>query len=140
MQGIGLHPLQRESGSFLGGAAEHGVGKIRAYNGGSADACLTIERKRHVAGSAAKVQHGGIAAAHDVAEAARGTPPPVAIDVERKNVIEQVIARRDAGKHLAHGIGCGFLILGWLDSRTGSGYSGGACRRLFCFIHLVLPF
>ena len=35
-------------------------------------------------------------------ELSRRAPPPQAVDVERENVIQQVVARRNRGKHLAH--------------------------------------
>jgi hypothetical protein len=37
-------------------------------------------------------------------ESAGGTTPPQTINVEGKNVIQQVISRRNGGKHLAHGL------------------------------------
>ena len=36
------------------------------------------------------------------AKCARRAAPPHAVDVERQHVVEQVVARSDRGKHLAH--------------------------------------
>ena len=56
-----------------------------------------------------------------MAEAAGGSPPPIAIHIQRKNVIEQIVARRDAGKHLANGVGGRCLILSRCNPGTGRG-------------------
>lgn len=72
-----------------------------------------------------------------MAESARGTPPPEAIHVERKYVIEQVIAWRDGSEHFAHGTRSRFLICRALwfgaDYRRFAGF-GHALFLALCFL------
>ena len=63
----------------------------------------------------------------NVAEFFRRASPPQAINVERQNVIQQVIAWRDRGEHLPHRTSSSALI-----ART---FGGGADYRGFALGH-----
>ena len=88
-------------------------------------ACLpdgAVQSEGHVAGAAAEIESAGAGALQDVAESAGGAAPPQAVNVEREQVVEQVVAGRDGGEHVAHGGGGLLAVL--------RAFGGGADDRL----------
>jgi hypothetical protein len=78
------------------------VGKIRAEN---LIRCLSRpppERERHVTGAATDIKNAGIRSGQDMSKLSRGLPPPKPINVEGEQMIEQIVAGRDGGKHFPH--------------------------------------
>ena len=69
-----------------------------------------IQRECHVAGAAAQIEHLRVGTPQHFGEHARGAVPPHPIDVHREHVIQQIVARRDRGEHLAHRIRCGRFV------------------------------
>jgi hypothetical protein len=60
------------------------------------------QRKGEVAGAAAKIEHASIAPLQDWPETPRCTSAPHAILLQRQQMIQEVVARRDFRKHFAH--------------------------------------
>src|ERR1700681_447651 len=107
---VGFDPLwgpQRRASSLLRRlrrcALQHGMRKIRTENLRSSGASAPPQSESHVSGAATKIQHASIGTLQNGIELARGAPPPQPVNVERKNVIQQVVARRNRGEHLADG-------------------------------------
>src|SRR5271154_6183854 len=71
---------------------------------------VVVQRQRHVSGAAAEVENHSVGAREDFAKTTRGAPPPPAVDVQRKDVIEQVVTRRNAVEHFADGGGSGLFV------------------------------
>ena len=72
-------------------------------------AAPSFQRQEQVAGAAADVQNQGAGPVQDGAEAAHGAGAPVAVDVEREEVVEKIVAAGDASEHPAHPL-CGLLF------------------------------
>ena len=81
---------------------QHRMREIGAHNLGRGLPCLTAQRERHVASPAAQVEDSRILPRQDVAKGPSGATPPHAINVERQHMVQQIVARRDGGEHLAH--------------------------------------
>src|ERR1022692_3705991 len=64
-----------------------------------------MQRKGHVAGPAAQVEHLRVRALQHLVEEAGSAVPPYPVDVHREHVVQQVIARRDRREHIAHRCG-----------------------------------
>src|SRR5215471_12734762 len=82
---------------------QHDVGKI-----GSDDVSRRLspgpaQGKCHVPSATAEIKYSRLGTPNDVLKLVCCTAPPQPVYVQRENVIQQVIARRDRGKHLAHG-------------------------------------
>ena len=73
---------------------------------------LAMKSKCHVASAAAQIHHTGVRSGEDVSEGLRGAPPPQMVDIEREEMIEKVVTRRDGAEHLADGAGCCISIRG----------------------------
>src|ERR1022692_302291 len=74
-----------------------------------------MQRKCHVPGPAAQVEHLRTRTVQHLAEDAGSAVPPYPVDVHREHVVQQIVARRDRRKHIAHGFGgrCFALRSGW---------------------------
>src|SRR6202000_1238003 len=69
---------------------------------------LRKQRGGHVAGPTADVEHTGFRPHKDAAEAARTACPPAPVEPHRKQMIQQVVARRDGVEDVANMLrGCG---------------------------------
>src|SRR5207245_11420324 len=73
---------------------------------------LAMKSKCHVASAAAQIHHTGVRAGEDVSEGLRGAPPPQMGDIEREEMIEKVVTRRDGAEHLADSASCCISICG----------------------------
>src|ERR1700719_3317492 len=83
------------------------MGEVGSPNFWIALASLFAEGKGHVAGAAAEIKDAAIGLGKDLREGAGGAAPPQAIDIERENVIEQIVAGSDGGEHVPDGAsGC----------------------------------
>src|SRR5581483_10571400 len=74
--------------------------------------------KGHVPSAAAEVQHTHTLSIEKMRKSSCGASPPQTIDVEREQMVQQVIAWRNRGEHLAHGAGSRFWVCCSLWSRT----------------------
>lgn len=88
------------------------MSEVSAKEGGTRSPGASKKSEGHVAGPAAEVEDGGIGTREDMGETACGAPPPESVDVEGKDVIEEIVARRDRAEHVAHSKRCGFLVVG----------------------------
>jgi hypothetical protein len=79
---------------------------------------LAMKSKCHVASAAAHIHHTGVRPSEDVSEGPGGSSPPQTINIEREEMIEKVVTRRDGAKHLADGAGCCISICGALRRST----------------------
>src|ERR1035437_2299089 len=88
-----------------------------------------MQRKCHVPGPAAQVEHLRTRTVQHLADDAGGSVPPSPVDVHREHVIEQIVARRDRREHVAHRCGsrCFVLRSGWSGAQDA--LSRGAVRR-----------
>src|SRR5215467_1913716 len=93
------------------------MGKVCADNLRSLS-CLPSQGKRHVASSAAEIEHACIRALQDVVESSRRATPPQAIHIQGENMVQQVVAGRDGSEHLAHGTSGGVLIASAFGRRS----------------------
>ena len=71
---------------------------------------LAIQSKCHVARAAAEIQNPGIWPGKDMSKNPRHPAPPQSVYIEGQEMIEQVVARRDGGEHLADSAGCSLGI------------------------------
>jgi hypothetical protein len=62
------------------------------------------QSQRHVSGTAAGIENGGLGLRKNGVEATCGAAPPEAVDVAGKDMIQQIVARGDAVEHLPYGI------------------------------------
>ena len=83
---------------------------------------LAMKSKCHVAGAAAQIQHTGVRPGENVSEGPGGSPPPQAVDIEREEMIEKIVTRRDGAEHLADSAGRCISICGAF--RRGANYFG----------------
>jgi hypothetical protein len=61
-----------------------------------------MQSEGHVAGATAKVENARVWLLQDCRKtASRPTPPPT-VYVERENMIEQIVPRRDGSEHFPH--------------------------------------
>src|ERR1035438_1449981 len=74
-----------------------------------------MQRKCHVPGPAAEVEHLRTRTVQHLAEDAGGAVPPHPVDVHRKHMVQQIVAWRDRREHVAHGFcgRCFALRSGW---------------------------
>ncbi len=73
---------------------------------------VTMKSKCHVASAAAQIQHTDARSGEDVSEGPGSSPPPQMVDIEREEMIEKVVTRRDGAEHLADGARCCISIRG----------------------------
>src|ERR1700716_3523675 len=107
--------------------------EIRTQNRRSSGASAPTQSESHVSGAAAKIQHASIGTPQNGIELARGAPPPQPVNVERENVIQQVVARRDRRKHFPDGLRRRLAI-----SRTGGSGAHDSLVYFFLFIFLLV--
>src|SRR5580698_5924806 len=77
----------------------------------------TFKRQHQVACAAANVQHTGFWIRKHAGYARHGSRPPIAVDIHRQQVIQQVVAWRDTSEHAAHP-GGGLLLVVNSDWRS----------------------
>src|SRR6266850_1443670 len=107
--GVGFNerqPDDRVSGSALGQrdtfffcANEHGVSKIRADDAGFSG---TSEGEGEISRSTAEIKNERIGATENGMETFCCARAPKAIELQRKEMIQQVVTRSDTREHLAH--------------------------------------
>jgi hypothetical protein len=88
------------------------VGEVDADDAGFA---ASAEGDGEVASAAAEIKDDGVFSLEDGAEALGGACAPETVNLERENVVERVIARRDLREHLANfarGFGFGVSAFG----------------------------
>lgn len=96
--------------------------KIRADDAGLTGAG---EIESEVAGAAAEIEDEGVGSLEDGEEDARRSPAPEAIDLEREEMIEEVVARSDLAEHFADFVrGVGFGVGAFGAGAWGGGVSG----------------
>ena len=81
-----------------------------------------FQRQQHVARSAAQVEHSRIRDSPEFRDAVPPSRPPALVQIEREQVIQQVVARGDAAEHPAHPVRRG-LFAGH-PRRRGAGGAG----------------
>src|ERR1035437_136532 len=64
-----------------------------------------MQRKCHVPGPAAEVEHLRTRTVQHLAEGAGSAVPPDPVDIHREHVVQQIVARRDRREHIAHRCG-----------------------------------
>ena len=84
--------------AFLSCADEHGMDEIRADD---ASFSGTRESKAKVAGSTAEIEDQGIGPIEDGLQTRSGARSPEPIELQRQEMVEQIVARGDLRKHLA---------------------------------------
>ena len=82
------------------------------------------ERQHQVAGAAADIQHARAGPLQNGAHAAHRAGAPEAVDIEREQVVGQVVAVRHAAEHAAHP-GGGFLLVARARGRRALHDQGG---------------
>src|SRR5438128_669278 len=75
------------------------MAKVAAVHHGAAS---RLKRQHQIARSAAEVEHARAGSGKDAGDTLDCPRAPIAIDVERQQVIEQIIAWRDASEHATH--------------------------------------
>src|SRR6266852_6304864 len=85
--------------------------KVGAQDGRRRLPCLAAQGECHIARAATQVEDLRLRMGKDVSKGARRFSPPQPVDVEREDMVQQIVAWRDGGKHLAHGP-CGRLLVG----------------------------
>src|ERR1035438_8827307 len=83
-----------------------------------------MQRKGHVAGPAAQVEHLRVRALQHLVEEVGSAVPPYPVDVHREHVVQQVIVRCDRREHIAHRCGGRCFVL-----RSGRGGAHDALIR-----------
>ena len=73
-------------------------------------ATLARERQAQICRAAAQIEDPRRRLGEPVAKLACHGPPPVAIDVQRKKMVQQVVAPSNIREELANKSGCGCLI------------------------------
>src|SRR5271167_114362 len=61
-----------------------------------------LKREHKITCSAAEIEHACAGPGQNVRNLLHGSCPPIAIDIEREQMIQQVVTRRDAAEHAAH--------------------------------------
>ncbi len=114
-------PLRRPSSllrRLLCRALQHGVRKIGAKYLRRSRARAPAQRESHVSRTATKIQHACLGTLQNGLELPCRAPPPQAVNVERKNMIQQVVARRNRGEHFSDSTRGRLAVLGTSGSRT----------------------
>ena len=79
-------------------ADQHGMSEICAKDAGF---CFMPEGEGKIAGTAAKIENYGISALKDGAEVPCCASAPEAIQFERQEMVQKIVARRNLREHLA---------------------------------------
>src|SRR5579864_5472145 len=66
---------------------------------------LKLEREGQVARAAAQIKDASVGTPKNATEFFRCQPAPFVVHRERKEVVEQVISRRNSAEHIAHAAG-----------------------------------
>src|SRR5579863_1904927 len=95
-------------GGFFARAVQHRLREIAADQRKAVSAGIAefvnadaFESEGKVAGAAAEVQDARVGAAQDAIEPAGGAMAPVAVQRKGKEMIQEVVTRRDAAEHIA---------------------------------------
>jgi len=75
--------------------------------------------KGQIAGAAAEIEDARVRAAEDFDETLRGAATPDAVHRERQKMIQKVVARDDAGEHIADARGGFALVMRTFGASTG---------------------
>src|SRR2546422_5299548 len=108
-------------GALLSGAHQHAVRKVHADHARPVSA---VKRNRQVASSTAKIEYTSLPVEKNRAKKLCSAGAPEAIKLQRQEMVQQVVARRNLCKHLPYffgsiGFGNGALRARSLD-RCGS--------------------
>jgi hypothetical protein len=116
VESVGFNQLKVRirSADLLLRQQQHSVNEVAAHNRALADAC---QLQSQVGGAAAKVEGARAGRRQSRGERPRGAAPPDAVAVEREQVVEEVVARGDAGEHLPDGAGRLPFVAGALRPR-----------------------
>jgi len=106
LQGIGF---EKRGAAFAARRDQHGVRKIAGENARRRPAPL--ERERQIASAAANIQNACAGLRENRRHSRHGAAAPMAIDIHRQQMVQQVVARGDAPEHPAHPGGS--LLLGF---------------------------
>jgi hypothetical protein len=79
------------------------MGEIRSQNWFGGFWPSAKESSRHVACPTANVKNAGLGLEQYVAKSAGRSPPPEVVDIERQDVIQQVITGSNPVEHLPNG-------------------------------------
>ena len=88
----------RQGRAFLFCADEHGMGEIRADDAGLSG---SRESESEIAGSAAEIEDERIGPVENGLQTPGGAGTPEAIELQRQEMVEQIVARGDLRKHFA---------------------------------------
>lgn len=99
---------------FLLGGGQHGVAEIAAHCGSRG---LSIERQQQVARATAEIQRSRVGTLQYVADSPHRLRAPHPIEIERQNVIGEIVPGRDAAEHGTHPARC-FLLTGNARGRS----------------------
>jgi hypothetical protein len=78
------------------------MGEICSHNPLITVAPLLPQGERHISGAAAEIENASVRPSQCCREDPRGATPPNAVHIERKNVVQKIVARSDRGEHLAN--------------------------------------
>ena len=111
---------------------QHWMGKVRPDDSSFPG---MRESESEIAGSAAEIQDKGIGTVEDEFQSPRCARAPEAIELQRKKMIEQIVARGDLREHFANFAGSIGFADGafWASSLDGRGdVSHGALSKACC--------
>src|ERR1700724_3237706 len=91
------------------GSHQHRMAKVAAVNH---RATSLLKREHKITCSAAEIEHARARPTKDFRDLLNGSCPPIAIDIEREQMIQKIVARRDVPEHAAHPGGRLLLVLG----------------------------
>src|SRR2546422_11073623 len=101
-------------GALLSGAHQHAVRKVHADH---ARPISAVKRNRQVASSTAKIEYTSLPVEKNRAKKLCSAGAPEAIELQRQEMVQQVVARRNLCEHLAHFFGS----IGFGDRTLGAG-------------------
>src|SRR5713101_9948346 len=105
------------------------MGKIRANDAGFSG---TRKSEGEITGSTAEIENQRIGAVEDGLQTPCGARAPETIELQRQEMIEQIVSRRDLGEHLAaffRSVGFGNRALGARSVDRRGGLSHGALAK-----------
>jgi hypothetical protein len=70
-----------------------------------------VQRNRKISGAGTQVKDIRVLALQDMSKATGRSTPPEAIDIQRENVVQEIVARGDLIEHFPHR-DCGGALVG----------------------------